>query len=110
MDTEHNHQVSGATIVESFIARKGDPDFAEGAWVLGVRMTDGELWERVKSGELNGFSVDAVVILELLGHFSPQIVFRHYQHVLTKQKRNAVESLPKLFHVPNTCAQELEIE
>lgn len=61
LDTEHNHELCGASVVESFIARKGDPDFAEGAWVLGVRMPDGELWERVKSGELNSFSVDALV-------------------------------------------------
>lgn len=61
LDTDHNHQLSGAEIVESFIARAGDPDFAEGSWVLGVRMTDGELWDRIKSGELNGFSVDALV-------------------------------------------------
>lgn len=61
LDTEHNHELCGALVVESFIARKGDPDFAEGAWVLGVRMPDGPLWERVKSGELNSFSVDAFV-------------------------------------------------
>ena len=61
LDTDHNHELCGAEVVESFIARKGDPDFAEGSWVLGVRMTDGELWERVQSGELNSFSVDALV-------------------------------------------------
>ena len=61
LDTDHNQEICGAQVVESFIARKGDPDFAEGSWVLGVRMTDGELWERVQSGELNSFSVDALV-------------------------------------------------
>lgn len=61
LDTNHNHQICGAEVVESFIARAGDPDFAEGAWVLGVRMTDGPLWELVKSGEINSFSVDALV-------------------------------------------------
>jgi len=61
LDTEHNNQLCGAEIVESFIARKGDPDYAEGAWVLGVRMTEGPLWERVKSGDLNSFSVEALV-------------------------------------------------
>lgn len=61
LDTNHNHKICGAEVVESFIARSGDPDFAEGAWVLGVRMPDGPLWEMVKSGEINSFSVDTLV-------------------------------------------------
>jgi len=61
VDTDHNREPSGAQVVESFIARKDDPDFREGAWVLGVRMTDGPLWERVQSGDINSFSVDAFV-------------------------------------------------
>ena len=65
LDTNHNHILSGAEVVESFIARKGDPDYAEGAWVLGVRMTDGELWEAIKAGEINSFSFDATVMKEL---------------------------------------------
>ena len=61
IDREHNHIECGAEVVESFIARKGDPDYSEGAWVLGVRMKDGPVWEAVKSGDINGFSVDALV-------------------------------------------------
>jgi hypothetical protein len=48
---------SGCVVVESFIARKEDPDgFIEGAWVLGVKVIPEELWQAIKSGELNGFS------------------------------------------------------
>ncbi len=61
LDTNHNHILNGAEVVESFIARKGDPDYAEGAWVLGVRMTDGELWDAIKAGEINSFSFDATI-------------------------------------------------
>ena len=43
-------------MVESFIARKGDRDFTEGAWVLVSWLPD-ELWAKVKSGELNGYSM-----------------------------------------------------
>lgn len=55
IDTEHNLQPCGSVIVEDFIARKGDLDFKEGAWVLGV-WHPAEIWKRIKSGELNGFS------------------------------------------------------
>jgi hypothetical protein len=43
-------------VVESFIAREGDRNFAPGAWVLGVRL-GAEAWERVRRGEWTGFSV-----------------------------------------------------
>jgi len=44
------------TVVESFVAREGDPHFAPGAWVLAVRCSE-ETWAKVRAGELNGFSI-----------------------------------------------------
>lgn len=62
VDTQHNNQlVEGATVVESFIARKGDPDFIEGAWVAGVHVPDDLTWGKIKKGEINGFSMEAIV-------------------------------------------------
>lgn len=62
VDHEHNNQLTdGVSIVESFVARKGDPDFTEGAWVVGAHIDNDALWEKVKKGEINGFSVEAMV-------------------------------------------------
>jgi hypothetical protein len=36
-DQNSNH---GTAVVESFIAREGDPDFTPGAWVLGTKVYD----------------------------------------------------------------------
>lgn len=58
IDLQHNNQLTGARVVESFIARRGDPDYPEGAWVLGVRVPEGPLWEAIKTGKINGFSVE----------------------------------------------------
>lgn len=44
--------------------------------------------------QLLSAGADVGTVAELLGHSSPQMLFRHYQHVLTEQKRRAVESLP----------------
>lgn len=65
--------------VESFIARKGDPDYPEGAWVLGVKVADADTWAKVKKGELNGFSFQAMVkkvaaIVEI--EFDPEVIGR----------------------------------
>ena len=56
VDTQHDLSDNGSIVVESFIARKGDPDFIEGSWVAAVWCPD-EIWPMVKSGELGGFSM-----------------------------------------------------
>lgn len=57
IDVQHNLEESGCRVVESFLARKADPDgFLEGAWVLGVHVVPDEVWINVLKGELNGFS------------------------------------------------------
>lgn len=58
IDLHHTRDESGCYVIESFIARDGDPDFIPGSWVLGVKVPDPEIWSLVKSGELNGFSFD----------------------------------------------------
>lgn len=62
IDTFHTNELStGAHVVESFIARKGDPTFAEGSWVVGVYVPDDATWSKIKKGEINGFSMEAFV-------------------------------------------------
>lgn len=43
--------------VESFIAGPGDPNFPRDAWVMGVKWHP-EAWEKIKSGELRGYSIE----------------------------------------------------
>ncbi len=57
IDKNHDGETNKGNVVESFIVRKGDPDYTEGAWVVGVHVTDKEIWEQVKKGELTGFSI-----------------------------------------------------
>ena len=58
IDVNHSQKPSGRYVVESFIAREGDPIFIPGSWVMGVKVPDPAVWKMVKSGELNGFSLD----------------------------------------------------
>lgn len=61
VDSQHtNNLVKGASIVESFIARKGDPDFIEGSWVVGMHIDNPDMWAKIKKGEINGFSLEAM--------------------------------------------------
>jgi hypothetical protein len=43
-------------IVESFVARRGDPHFTAGAWCVGVKAHP-SIWERVLSNQYRGFSI-----------------------------------------------------
>lgn len=62
IDVQHDNKVLGQVeVVESFIARDDDPDFIPGSWVVGVHIEDAAIWDRVMSGELNGFSMEALV-------------------------------------------------
>jgi len=61
IDTNHDNEPNGSFPVESFIARSGDPEYTEGAWVLGVKIPDDKTWEKVTKGQINGFSFEAMV-------------------------------------------------
>lgn len=62
VDVQHDNQtVPGVSIVESFIARKDDPDFLEGSWVVGVHVDNDEVWQAIKDEKINGFSMEALV-------------------------------------------------
>lgn len=64
IDIQHDNKVlKGACVVESFVARDDDAVFIPGSWVVGMYLPD-EAWARVKKGELNGFSMEALVAKE----------------------------------------------
>lgn len=62
IDLNHNNRLTGAYIVESYISKEGDLLFPiVGTWVVAVHIPDAELWEAIKNGEINGFSMEAAV-------------------------------------------------
>lgn len=63
IDVNHdNIDVTGPVyVVESFIARTGDPDFIEGSWVVGMKIEDAALWQQVLDNDINGYSYEALV-------------------------------------------------
>lgn len=79
IDIEHDQQDvknTKAFVVESFIARKGDPDFIEGSWVVGMKILDDALWQDVLEGRVNGYSYEALVEMfpVMFQHLRPRVV------------------------------------
>ncbi len=62
---EHNERVSGVLTVESWI-KEGDSDKSKlfgydlpnGTWFVKMKITNSELWEKIKEGKLKGLSIE----------------------------------------------------
>lgn len=62
IDLMHGNKVlKGASVVESFVSDDDDKRFLPGSWVIGVHIPDSILWGSIKKGEINGFSMEALV-------------------------------------------------
>lgn len=62
VDMNHDNNLYGCCIVETFIARADDPIFIPGSWVVGIHVPDPTIWAKVKSGELNGLSMECLCL------------------------------------------------
>jgi hypothetical protein len=58
---QHKMFPDGIDLVESYLAPSdleiGGAHVSEGSWVVTVKVRDSDLWQRVKAGELTGFSI-----------------------------------------------------
>lgn len=62
---EHQFPINGVVFFESYIlnkergvAPKEFADLPDGTWLLSAKVENEEVWNLIKSGELNGFSID----------------------------------------------------
>ena len=74
---EHETSINGVSIVESWIVK--DPlndtanayglnkeDIKEGSWVVKMKCDNKDIYDKALSGEIKGFSIDALLSLELI--------------------------------------------
>lgn len=69
---DHEEMASDITITESWLVEDPYKDKAnalginvpQGTWMVGMKVNQIDVWERVKSGELKGFSVESMISLE----------------------------------------------
>lgn len=64
IDQQHNFVSGYGYVVESYIAKEGDPNFKPGSWIIGVKVTDDEVWTKIEKGEITGFSLAGSAVLE----------------------------------------------
>lgn len=70
---EHDDKIQGVTFVESWIVEDSDKDkssiygfsYPKGSWVATMKVDDDKIWnDYVKTGEVLGFSIDAMLDLQ----------------------------------------------
>lgn len=71
VNINHEQKTNGAYLFESFILKSGHkgvyPEFSDiepGSWIVSYKIEDPELWRKIKSGDLNGFSVEMLGTIE----------------------------------------------
>lgn len=70
--TDHDDIANEVCVVESWLVSDSYKDKSnalginvpEGTWMVGMKVNNIETWERIKSGELKGFSVESMISLE----------------------------------------------
>lgn len=73
--TDHEDVANEVCVVESWLVSDSYKDKSnalginvpEGTWMVGLKVNNIETWERVKAGELKGFSVESMISLEEFG-------------------------------------------
>lgn len=105
--TQHEEQAADNCIVESWIKEDMVYDksvalglnahLPVGTWFAGMKINNDDTWERIKSGELRGFSVESIISLEELD----------FSKVEKKEEEN-MEAQPVQEQPENTITSEPE--
>ncbi|NQY42629.1 MAG: hypothetical protein HRT87_04710 [Legionellales bacterium] len=69
---EHETKLSGMSVTESWIVEDPNKDksnlygktYEKGTWVAMMKVDNDNVWQKVKSGEVKGFSIDALLSLQ----------------------------------------------
>tara|TARA_R100001463_G_scaffold73186_1_gene127060 strand:- start:423 stop:1286 length:864 start_codon:yes stop_codon:yes gene_type:complete len=89
---EHNERVSGVLTVESWI-KEGDSDKSKlygfdlpnGTWFVKMKITNDDLWQKIKAGELKGLSIE--------GYFTNKFEQMQKKEFTTEEVRTALREL-----------------
>ena len=101
VDHEDNDSVtSGITVVESWIVEDpnndkskhlGFKDILKGSWFVSYKVDDNTLWDKIKSGEVKGFSVE--------GMFTQNIAKETQLEKMSKVLDSCISNLDKLLEL-----------
>ena len=102
---QHEEYANEVFMVESWIKQDMDKDKSVsvgldkslpiGTWFCGFYVNNNDIWERIKSGELKGFSVEAMIDLEDFAKVKKEDAFEMNESFWSKLKSIVNEALGK---------------
>lgn len=102
---QHEEYANEVFMVESWIKQDMDKDKSVsvgldkslpiGTWFCGFYVNNNDVWERIKSGELKGFSVEAMIDLEDFAKVKKEDAFEMNESFWSKLKSIVSEALGK---------------
>lgn len=78
---DENQKLDGIVVFESFVTdkdrgimpMKGFEDAEDGSWFLSAKVEDDSTWDKIKAGELQGFSVEGIFQYLKMGSQKPKL-------------------------------------
>ena len=104
---EHNERVSGVLTVESWI-KEGDSDKSKmygydlpnGTWFVKMKITNDDLWQKIKAGELKGLSIE--------GYFTNKFEAMQKKEFTNEEIRIALKELLSVQKVELSIAGDIQ--
>lgn len=105
---QHTDKVAHLNIVESYFAKEPNTfGVPEGSWIITAKVKDVDVWESIKEGKFNGFSLEALFNNELVG-IEEQFNKQKEKMDLKEKLMAAVNAV--LFSAEETPAVEEKVE
>jgi len=137
---EHEFDINGMTVVESWLiedeekdkSRKYGFDLPLGTWMVSMKVNNDEVWQKVKAGEVKGFSIEGYFVeqyelskqvdvcnecldelnaeftlLELISQFSEEVELESYDDYPESASNNAKRGIELNEKVDNKCATQV---
>ena len=100
---DHEDVANEVCVVESWLVEDPYKDKAnalginvpQGTWMVGMKVNNVETWERVKAGELKGFSVESLISLEEFSKIDNNMIETDEMNFWTKMKEVLAEVFSK---------------
>jgi hypothetical protein len=87
---QHNEKLTGLTVVESWLiadeqmdkSKKYGFDLPVGTWMISMKVDNADVWSKVKTGEIKGFSIE--------GYFADKVEMQSEEELLIEQLKNII--------------------
>lgn len=91
---EHENYVDGVTLIEQWLIDNPELDkskslgfsLPKGTWMMGVKVNNIELWEKIKNGIVQGFSIEAYMMEKIIKNSEDWEIIESLKKILNENQ------------------------